>query len=56
MLIEGNPLPARWQDHPLRGDWKNHRDCYIEPDWLLLYKIDAARTSFRPVLVLIYKT
>ncbi len=34
------PLPARYKDHPLSGDWKHHRDCHIEPDWLLLYKTD----------------
>ena len=25
----------------LGGDWKHHRDCHIEPDWLLIYKIDG---------------
>lgn len=38
-LIEERPLPARCKDHPLHGDWKHHRDCHIEPDWLLIYKI-----------------
>lgn len=41
LLIEGNPLPPRYQDHPLSGDWKHYRDCHIEPDWLLIYKIDG---------------
>ena len=41
LLIEGNPLPSRFRDHPLKGDWKHHRDCHIEPDWLLIYKIDG---------------
>ena len=41
LLMEGNPLPPRYRDHPLSGDWKHHRDCHIEPDWLLLYKIDG---------------
>jgi mRNA interferase YafQ len=40
LLIEGDPLPPRYKDHSLSGDWKHHRDCHIEPDWLLLYKID----------------
>jgi mRNA interferase YafQ len=39
LLIEGEPLPPRYKDHSLGGDWKHHRDCHIEPDWLLLYKI-----------------
>jgi mRNA interferase YafQ len=41
LLVEGNPLPARYKDHPLGGDWKHYRDCHIEPDWLLIYKIDC---------------
>jgi mRNA interferase YafQ len=41
LLIEGSPLPSRCKDHPLSGDWEHHRDCHIEPDWLLLYKIDG---------------
>lgn len=41
LLIEGRPLPPRYEDHPLGGDWKHFRDCHIEPDWLLIYKIDG---------------
>ena len=41
LLIERTPLPARCKDHPLGGDWKPYRDCHIEPDWLLIYKIDG---------------
>jgi mRNA interferase YafQ len=41
LLTEGNPLPPRYKDHPLSGDWKHYRDSHIEPDWLLLYKIDG---------------
>jgi mRNA interferase YafQ len=38
---EKKPLPLRYKDHPLSGEWKHHRDSHIEPDWLLLYKIDG---------------
>jgi mRNA interferase YafQ len=41
LLIEGKPLPSRYRDHPLAGEWSHHRDCHIEPDWLLIYKIDG---------------
>src|SRR5260370_36670793 len=41
LLIEGSPLPPRYKDHPLAGDWRHYRDCQIEPDWLLIYKIDG---------------
>ena len=41
LLVQGDPLPSRYKDHSLSGNWKHHRDCHIEPDWLLLYKIDG---------------
>jgi mRNA interferase YafQ len=41
LLIAAEPLPPRLKDHPLTGDWGSYRDCHIEPDWLLLYKIDG---------------
>jgi mRNA interferase YafQ len=41
LLVEGTALPSRYQDHPLAGEWKSFRDCHIEPDWLLIYKIDG---------------
>lgn len=39
LLLAGKPLPSRYRDHPLGGDWIGHRDCHIEPDWLLIYRI-----------------
>ena len=39
LLIEQQPLPARYSDHPLRGTWLGYRDAHIEPDWLLIYRI-----------------
>ena len=41
MLQYGMPLPARFRDHALTGNLKGCRECHIEPDWLLVYKIDA---------------
>jgi len=41
LLAEGQPLPQRYKDHPLAGDWKHFRDCHIEADWLLIYKIEG---------------
>lgn len=40
LLVEGSPLPEKYQDHPLRNskDFKNCRELHIEPDWLLVYK------------------
>jgi mRNA interferase YafQ len=41
LLIEGNPLPPRYRDHPLSGEWKQYRDSHIESDWLLIYKTEG---------------
>jgi mRNA interferase YafQ len=32
------PLPRRNFDHPLTGDWADHRDCHIKPDLVLIYR------------------
>lgn len=32
-------LEGRLKDHPLIGNWHNHRELHIEPDWLLIYKL-----------------
>jgi mRNA interferase YafQ len=39
-LIDGKPLEGRYRDHALSGHLKGHRDCHIEPDWLLIYLLD----------------
>lgn len=38
-LASGGRLDAVYQDHPLRGVWRGHRELHIGPDWLLIYKI-----------------
>jgi mRNA interferase YafQ len=39
LLLAGAPLPERYRDHPLRGNWKGYRDVHVEPDWLLIYRV-----------------
>ena len=39
LLLAEDPLPERYRDHPLRGNWKGYREAHIEPDWLLIYRI-----------------
>ena len=39
LLMKQVPLPASYQDHPLRGKWNGCRDAHIEPDWLLIYYV-----------------
>lgn len=31
-------LPVRFHDHPLTGEWQDHRDCHIKPDLVLIYR------------------
>ena len=38
ILISGDTIPARYKDHPLKGNWAGYRDLHIEPDWVLIYK------------------
>jgi mRNA interferase YafQ len=38
LLASDVPLPRRNFDHPLSGDWKDHRDCHIKPDLVLIYR------------------
>jgi mRNA interferase YafQ len=38
LLVVDAPLPARFVDHALVGEWKDHRDCHIRPDLILIYR------------------
>ena len=36
-LLLDRSLPARLSDHALVGEWKDHRECHLKPDLLLIY-------------------
>ena len=38
MLVADQSLPRRFFDHPLSGEWSDHRDCHIRPDLVLIYR------------------
>ena len=38
-LSEGKKLEAKYRDHMLTGDYAGYRECHLQPDWLLVYKI-----------------
>ncbi len=43
-LADDQPLAEKYNDHALSGNWKDHRDCHIKPDLVLIYrKPDAGR-------------
>jgi mRNA interferase YafQ len=44
LLAADKPLPKRYVDHPLAGEWKDHRDCHIRPDLVLIYRTPDPET------------
>jgi len=38
-LVNEQPLDPKQKDHPLTGNYKGFRDCHIEPDWVMIYRI-----------------
>lgn len=38
-LIQGQPLPDKYKDHLLTGNWSGFRECHIKPDLLLIYAV-----------------
>ncbi len=43
-LVNQKPLPEKYCDHSLHDtrDYKNVRECHINPDWLLIYRVDRS--------------
>lgn len=39
-LARGETLPDKNKDHALSGKWIGYRECHIQPDWLLVYRIE----------------
>jgi mRNA interferase YafQ len=38
VLANDKPMPKKYRDHALTGEWKDHRDCHIKPDLVLIYR------------------
>ena len=45
-LINEEPLDEKHRDHKLSGDYVNHRECHVEPDWLLIYRLTGNDIHF----------
>ncbi|OAN51472.1 type II toxin-antitoxin system YafQ family toxin [Magnetospirillum moscoviense] len=43
-LVADKPLAERHHDHALTGNWKDHRDCHIKPDLILIYRLPDEET------------
>lgn len=44
LLAADIPLPPKFRDHAMVGEWKDHRDCHIKPDLVLIYRLPDAET------------
>lgn len=40
LLAEGEPLPEKYKNHPLHGNYEGWNDCHIEPDWILIWRYE----------------
>jgi mRNA interferase YafQ len=38
-LAAQEPLDEKYRDHALVGNWRGFRECHIQPDWLLVYRV-----------------
>lgn len=45
-LAVGETLDAVYREHKLVGAWSGRRECHIESDWLLIYKVEASTIIF----------
>ena len=45
-LIDQESLEDRYRDHKLVGNYRGRRECHVEPDWLLIYKVDSKEIIF----------
>jgi mRNA interferase YafQ len=40
-IAKSEAMEERHRDHALSGKWSGSRDCHIEPDWILIYRVDG---------------
>ncbi|HOG36789.1 MAG TPA: type II toxin-antitoxin system YafQ family toxin [Paludibacteraceae bacterium] len=38
ILEQEGKLPAKYKPHKLTGNYKEHWECHLQPDWLLIWK------------------
>jgi len=45
LISNASPLGPEWFDHPLKGEWIDHRECHIGGDFLLIYQLHGSGTN-----------
>ena len=46
LILNRQPLPARYRDHKLVGNYSGWRECHLAPDWLLIYRTTDTEAIF----------
>ncbi|HSI57265.1 MAG TPA: type II toxin-antitoxin system YafQ family toxin [Ideonella sp.] len=46
LIANEGPMGPEWLDHPLKGDWADHRECHVGGDFLLIYQLDDGAINF----------
>jgi mRNA interferase YafQ len=46
LIANDAPLGPEWLDHPLKGEWDDHRECHIGGDFLLIYQVEGNMINF----------
>ena len=46
LIANDAPLGPEWLDHPLKGDWADHRECHVGGDFLLIYQVAGNVINF----------
>lgn len=41
ILAAAEPLGERYRDHALIGNWRGFHECHLQPDWLLIYRVEG---------------
>ena len=51
VISKGETLDKKYRDHKLVGNFNNYRECHIENDFLLVYKIEKDK-----LILILYRT
>ena len=51
LIANDAPLGPEWLDHALSGTWKDHRECHVGGDFLLIYRLSGSGAAEQIIFV-----